>query len=182
MASVGTLRTCGAPAPITLGVRPPSNMRALESLEYESVWDEFDRRFTFRPSVKTFPGINEPSDSITFRFVESDDESMVDELQISIFRALRACNAFAHEVYYLDWQHECYQIEEPIKDNVWANGFPDGDYAVFLANEMSIGSFGHPWEYSICLFGESFVKHVIQQKPRILGAVLRNRALLKTSH
>src|SRR5690606_11818083 len=84
-------------------VRPPQNMRALESLEYKRVWDEFDRRFTFRPSVDSFPGIEEPNDSITFRFVEIDDESMLEELQSSILGALKACSAFAHEVYYLDW-------------------------------------------------------------------------------
>jgi hypothetical protein len=150
-------------------------MRALDSLEYKRVWDEFDSLFTFRPSVEDFPGIEEPKDSITFRLAEGYDDSMLDELQASILGALEACNAFEKEVYYLDWQHESYQIGEPVKEEIWANGFPDGDYAVFLGNGMSIGSFGHPWEYSICLFGENFVKQILQQRPRMLSAVLRNR-------
>ncbi len=150
-------------------------MRALDSLEYKRVWDEFDGLFTFRPSVEAFPGIEEPKDSITFRLAEGYDDSMLDELQASILGALEACNAFEKEVYYLDWQHESYQIGEPVKEEIWANGFPDGDYAVFLGNGMSIGSFGHPWEYSICLFGENFVKQILQQRPRMLSAVLRNR-------
>ena len=150
-------------------------MRALDNLEYKRVWDEFYRLFLFRPSVETFPGIEEPKDSITFRLADDYPDLLVDELKASILGALEACHAFEKEVYYLDWQHESYQIEEPVKKDMLASGFPDGDYAVFLGNEMSIGSFGHPWEYSICFFGENFVKQILQQRPRILGAVLRNR-------
>lgn len=100
---------------------------------------------------------------------------MLDELQASIIGALSSCNAFVQAVYFLDWQHESFQVDGPATEKTWVNGFPDGDYAIFLGNDMSLGTFGHPWEYSICFFGENFVNEVLKNRPRILDSVLRNK-------
>jgi Protein of unknown function (DUF2716) len=151
-------------------------MRELDTHEYTEVWKRFDSKFCFRPSVsESAPGISEPIDSITFRLAEKYEDSWLDELQLSIFNSLQVCNAFKHEVYYLDWQHASYLVNEVDGKEGLLNGFPDGDYAIFLDRDMSIGTFGHPWEYSICVFGEQFVISLLQNKPRILDRVIRNR-------
>jgi hypothetical protein len=150
-------------------------MLTLDRFKYETVWNDFYNKFCFRPSVDAFPGIEEPHDSITFRLADEYDEAMLDELKSSILSSLKICNAFTEEVYFLDWQHESFQLFESKIEEIWVNGFPNGDYAIFLANQMCMGTFGHPWENSICLFGRHFVQEVLNNKPRILDSVIRNR-------
>ena len=150
-------------------------MRRLGNNEYTEVWDNFEKMFSFRPSVKgPFPAIKEPRDSITFLLALNYDDAMIDEFRSAIFNALAECAAESEEIYYLDWQHDCYALNIKASNDSWINGFPDGDYAIFLSKDMSIGTFGHPWEYSICFFGESFAKAIIKQKPSILETVTRN--------
>ncbi len=150
-------------------------MRVLAEVEYDEVWNAFERKFAFRPSVSgPFPGISEPPDSITFRLASNVDEAMLHELKVALWDAFTACGAWSTEIYYLDWQHECYAIDKLSAESSWVNGFPDGDYAILLAKDMHTGAFGHPWEQSICLFGDQFVKRVLQSKPRVLTSVMRN--------
>jgi len=150
-------------------------MRSLVNSEYSEVWDNFEKKFSFRPSVNgPFPAIKEPDDSITFLLAWDHDDAMIDELRNAIFSALAACAIEAQEFYYLDWQHECYALDIKTSAETWINGFPDGDYAIFLSKDMSVGTFGHPWEYSICIFGEAFAKAIIKQKPAMLEKVIRN--------
>ncbi|MFZ6769856.1 DUF2716 domain-containing protein [Undibacterium sp. Di26W] len=150
-------------------------MRALDDDEYAKVWDNFDKTFSFRPSVKgPFPAITEPKDSITFLLAHDYDDALLDELENALFQAFLDCGYASKEVYYLDWQHTCYAITINENNDSWMPGFPDGDYAILLSKDMSVGTFGHPWEYSICIFGESFVKAIIKHKPAIFQKVIRN--------
>ncbi len=32
--------------------------------------------------------------------------------------------------------------------------YPKGDYYIFLRDDLSEGTFGHPWEQTLCVFGE----------------------------
>ena len=36
--------------------------------------------------------------------------------------------------------------------------YPDGDYFAFLSEDFSEGTFGHPWEKTICVLGERLVR------------------------
>jgi len=153
-------------------------MRTLEELEYDNVWNSFENNFSFRPSVSgPFPAINEPKDSITFRLAADYDDVMIDELQSAISDAFMECGIGSQEIYYLDWQHECYAIKINQIPTSWANGFPDGDYAIFITTDMKAGTFGHPWESSICIFGRNFVNSLLKRKPKILKNIIRNEGL-----
>ncbi|MFZ6875979.1 DUF2716 domain-containing protein [Undibacterium sp. Di27W] len=150
-------------------------MRRLVDNEYSEVWDNFQKNFAFRPSVKgPFPAIKEPDDAITFLLARDYDDDMIDELRNAIFSAFAECIPESQEFYYLDWQHECFALNNKTATDFWVNGFPDGDYAIFLSKDMRIGTFGHPWEYSICIFGEAFARAIIKQKPVMLAKVIRN--------
>ncbi|MFB4279141.1 DUF2716 domain-containing protein [Nonomuraea sp. MTCD27] len=35
--------------------------------------------------------------------------------------------------------------------------FPNGDYYVFLSEDRTNGTFGHPWEQTLCIFGTSLI-------------------------
>jgi len=39
--------------------------------------------------------------------------------------------------------------------------FPNGDYTIFLTEDMSTGTFGHPWEQTLCVFGEPMVSALV---------------------
>ncbi|WP_406045041.1 DUF2716 domain-containing protein [Micromonospora sp. NBC_00898] len=63
----------------------------------------------------------------------------------------------------LDWQHTSYHFwphrQACRPDQEWPiEIFPDGDYYIFLTPDMSCGTFGHPWEQTLCVFGEPLVK------------------------
>jgi hypothetical protein len=62
----------------------------------------------------------------------------------------------------LDWQHQTYRFWphrltcQP--DQQWQTEvFPNGDYYIFLTEDMSTGTFGRPWEQTLCIFGEPLV-------------------------
>ncbi len=40
--------------------------------------------------------------------------------------------------------------------------FPDGDYHIVLTEDMTIGTFGHPWEQTLCVFGAALVDTLAQ--------------------
>jgi hypothetical protein len=35
--------------------------------------------------------------------------------------------------------------------------FPHGDYYIFLEEGMTMGTFGHPWEKTLCVFGQDLI-------------------------
>ena len=36
--------------------------------------------------------------------------------------------------------------------------FPNGDYYIFARPDFSTGTFGHPWEKTLCVFGSELVQ------------------------
>jgi len=38
--------------------------------------------------------------------------------------------------------------------------FPDGDYYAFLRHDFSMGTFGHPWERTLCVFGKALIERL----------------------
>ena len=38
--------------------------------------------------------------------------------------------------------------------------YPDIDYAICLSADLKTGTFGHPWEQTICVFGSELIKIV----------------------
>ncbi|SDZ21211.1 Protein of unknown function [Micromonospora pattaloongensis] len=66
----------------------------------------------------------------------------------------------------LDWQHQMYRFWPHrfacLPDPQWQTEvFPTGDYYIFLTEDMSTGTFGHPWEKTLCVFGEPLVSSLV---------------------
>lgn len=151
-----------------------ATMRSLENIEYEHVWAAFYDKFKFKPSVNgPFPAIVEPSQSVAFRLRDQHTDDELDELREAIFHAFSVAEMQVDEVYYLDWQHECFGIKIGSMSSR-VNGYPDGDYAILVEKSMRSGTFGHPWEGSICFLGDVFVREILKRRPSILGDVIRN--------
>jgi hypothetical protein len=47
----------------------------------------------------------------------------------------------------------------------------------FWRNIFIFGVFGHPWEHTICVFGESLLIKVDKQKPVLFNTLLRTNGI-----
>ncbi|MFF5226045.1 DUF2716 domain-containing protein [Dactylosporangium sp. NPDC000521] len=131
-------------------------------------WEPFHQRFDFRPGMRSWPAINEPVPSVTIDlapiFAGSHPEfsagaSAVGHLALVAFaRVLEPGTS----VVVLDWQHQTYRFWPHLfacqPDQRWPTPVvPNGDYSVFLTEDMRTGTFGHPWEQTLCVFGDRLV-------------------------
>jgi hypothetical protein len=157
--------------------------------EADAVWDEFYSRFKFRPSVNRddWPGIVEPTPSATysladgFQRVRDRNELLANgsELNVAMLDAFRSCTAEEEQLYVLDWQHPCFRFQphREFPSAEWSQWetpvFPDGDYYIFLQQSFEFGTFGHPWEQSLCVFGQRLLEAFNSKSVRWLGPVIR---------
>ncbi|UFS57638.1 DUF2716 domain-containing protein [Subtercola endophyticus] len=145
--------------------------RALQDPEYKAVWDQFYERFQFRAGISSadWPGIREPTPSITFDlFGIVDRPRLASAVQAINSEALR-CFIWEmpdiREMLVLDWQHSAYWLNPAVESlqppddpiNGYPTVHPDGDYYSFLSPDMREGTFGHPWERTICVMGDRLI-------------------------
>ncbi len=63
-------------------------------------------------------------------------------------------------VYALEWQKPGYRFipsvaSPPGRIDSWlVPVIPDGDYYLFVASDLRFGWLSHPWEQSVCVYGE----------------------------
>ncbi|MDH6280004.1 DUF2716 domain-containing protein [Prescottella agglutinans] len=62
----------------------------------------------------------------------------------------------------MGWQHPGYRFDAAVHsatcDAEWrVPVYPNGDYYIFVREDLSDGTFGHPWERTLCVFGERLV-------------------------
>jgi hypothetical protein len=144
--------------------------------ECDQAWDKFYAQFGFRPDYyeRDAPAIREPHPSLVYKFAQGRSESDLDELEEFFRRAFAALTPPGRIMYALDWQHECYKFS-PHED--WSDLpigiFPNGDYYIFFDEALAYGTFGHPWQSSLCVFGEPLVRAVQLNRPRILATLIR---------
>lgn len=72
-----------------------------------------------------------------------------------------------HELSTLDWQHLAYRFVPANQALTWQVEwkipiYPDGDYFAFLSEDYAEGTFGHPWEQTICVMGERLIDSLAQ--------------------
>ena len=152
----------------------------LPELDYDRYWDRFFREFKFRPDVSLFPGIKEPTPSITWSiesaWLDPDPlmrktHSSFNEAMLPAFKRVIAESA---SLIVLEWHGTCYKFRPrqysgsfiPIgNDNgedetaSWKVAvIPDGEYYIFLSEDFRFGTFGHPWESTICVWGEELLE------------------------
>jgi hypothetical protein len=134
----------------------------LEEPEYSAVWDAFDERFEFTPTGgRSLRAIRDPAPSVTFD-IRGISVAAAAGIEASSRRAFIADFGADVEVLVLDWQHDAFWVRPgqggPVA--VGADGFPlvptvlpDGDYYIHTTADLDNGTFGHPWEQSLCVFG-----------------------------
>jgi len=148
----------------------------LDESSYRDVWDMFYSRFAFKPDyhARNRPAIIEPPPFVTYRFRDAYGDEDVDDLNRRFVHAFKEITDPGECMYALDWQHESY-IFCPHED--WSDLpisiFPDGDYFIFLNKDFTQGTFGHPWQRSLCVFGERLLQVIREGTPNIIEAVIR---------
>jgi len=147
----------------------------LQKDEYESTWSKFVKKFDFKPNYySSEPAICEPENSVVFRFKSSFTDAELDNFEAIIEEAFRRLNIGGDSMYALDWQHDSYRFNPQDEyRGLPISVFPDGDYFIFLSPDMSFGTFGRPWQDTICVFGTDLVKYIENSKPDIFQRVER---------
>ncbi|MFJ9811261.1 DUF2716 domain-containing protein [Streptomyces sp. NPDC101158] len=147
------------------------------------LWDRLHGEFGFRPSTSTFPGIDEPVPSVTWSLDALDtpdgagDEDRLEALEAVIRGALKDLSPPGGLLGFLDWQHTGYVFDPHRVGGPGRPGAacPDGDYYLNVHPELRFGTFGHPWEHTLCVWGEDLLAAVEGQFIALLGAPLRRR-------
>jgi hypothetical protein len=141
----------------------------LEGEIEDAVWNRYRKEFSFKPSVTPadWPSIIEPTPSVTYSIATLYDQEhfweFVGEIHQKALTAFRNRVLPEQKLYVLDWQHPCYSFNAHFAFNAeqfdeWRIPvFPDGDYYIFLAEDFTFGTFGHPWEQTICVFGQALI-------------------------
>ncbi|WP_246594970.1 DUF2716 domain-containing protein [Actinoplanes auranticolor] len=135
-------------------------------------WDLFYQRFAFRPGMASWPAIDEPRPSVTFDlgpiFAGSHPQFMAGTAAINSLALVALTRVLEPDasVVVLDWQHQTYRFWPHLfacqPDQRWPTTVvPNGDYYIFLTEDMSTGTFGHPWERTLCVFGEQLVSALV---------------------
>jgi Protein of unknown function (DUF2716) len=156
----------------------------LDEAERDTIWDRFEHRFAFRPHIRLFPGFDEPADSTTFSISgvfgdESRYEQTRRACESAFVEAVSGVVASGDFIYALDWQHPAYRFwpHRPIERDEcgdWTVPFiPDGDYYCFVDRELRFGTLGHPWEQTLCVFGDQLLAGLEAVFIDLLGSPIR---------
>lgn len=102
--------------------------------------------------------------------------------------ALTACTRPDGSLLILNWLHESYRLRPHMQPTEmflhhaletqlrpgWPLGrYPNGDYHILIAEDFRYGTFGHPWEQTLCLFGADLLTLVANEITGLLGSILR---------
>ena len=159
----------------------------LNESDYEKIWGKFFKVFGFNyvyPNDRG-TGILEPTPSITFSLqkIFADHqafykaEKSINVLFHDLFKSLLDSNAW---LYALDLNHPAYyfyphhpSIHKKSFPGCLPHIFPDGDYYIFLAQDFSYGTFGHPLEQTLCVFGQQLIDALAQHQSKFLSNIIR---------
>jgi len=165
-------------ASLAVGEAMDGAWEILTETEMDTAWDRFYAEFNFRPSghPQDWPSIKEPTPSATYSISSfygamSNPRVLEKDLNVKTLEALRICVEPERRLYALDWQHNCYWLYphrrfDAHRSRAWkVPVLPNGDYYIFIAEDFSFGLFGHPWEQTICVFGQALLNALAQNMP-----------------
>jgi len=175
----------GPPAPDTRPVK-----MLLADPEYDAVRLAFQERFSFKPSITYYPAVEEPEDSVTWYVGDIGDtyqlqrrrdlpaDHRVQRIQRVIQRGLRACARPGEPLFAIDWFHQGYRFDPFRVGGAGQPAWPGpvcraGDYHKLLPADLRLGTFYHPWEESLCVFGPELLAEVEEELTEILPVVMR---------
>jgi len=149
----------------------PIGWTALDHSAQTKHWTTFESKYGFRPGTKpaSWPAIAEPTPSMTFDLdwhsfsTLASSAARVDAVNAEALRCFVTEFADDPAFVVLDWQHTCYSFNaeahaSAAEDAEWrVPVYPNGDYYIFARDGFDEGTFGHPWERTLCIFGPRMV-------------------------
>ncbi|MFJ8212882.1 DUF2716 domain-containing protein [Streptomyces sp. NPDC096033] len=168
-----TLAPEGAPAATT---RP---VLGLGGAVQHALWDRLWGEFGFRTKVVDMPGFAPPAPSATWPLGDPVEEH-TRPLEHAVRRALTAATEPGRRLYWLDWQHPCYDFDphrvgRPGQPPWPGWAYPDGDFYLYVDPGLRFGTFGHPWEHTLTVFGAPLLAAAEAGLTRLLGDPVRRR-------
>lgn len=166
-AELTTVRTYRwAPPGKPQGTRPA---RWLSMAEESLLWDRLENGFGF-------PDVEPPAPSVTWRLPEAP----TDEPDRILRPALRALTRPGQRLHWLDWQHVCHDFDPhrvggPGEPPWPGRVYPNGDYYLYVHPDLRFGTFGHPWEQTLSIWGAGLLASVEAELTGLLGEPLRRR-------
>lgn len=159
------------------------------ALPYDDAWAAFDARFQFKPDFyeRTAPAILLAEESIVIdlapifehegpRFAAGEAAINAAALRSFVWLAGKA------DLTALDWQHTPYRYSPAAhvmsdRDHLPVPVFPNGDYYIHASDGLEWGTFGHPWQQTLTLWGmpliESLGKELLTWLPQHPQSSLR---------
>jgi len=158
----------------------------LSDEEYKLVWGNIYDTFKFNPKFeetineKEFLELPKPFkvyDMHLFTNYLKDDSVVIDDDYYNNFNKLITdifinCMGTDEFLYVLDWQHSSFRYNPKSEDKMprfleteeyniyFPDFYPDGDYYLFVAKDLSWGYFTHPWKQELWIFGEMLLKEI----------------------
>lgn len=156
----------------------------------EPAWYWVYQALEFSPSTypSAWPGFREPRPSLTWNLAADDADRRSadfrfgpysvkeDDVARIALHALRECVRPEEWVWALHWQQRSYRFfpHRLGESEQWQVPiFPAAGYPLFLAWDFRFGTLGHPWERSLCVFGQDLVESVERHAKSALSSVLR---------
>ncbi|MFB7784033.1 DUF2716 domain-containing protein [Streptomyces vinaceus] len=147
------------------------------------LWDRFYADFDFKPSMTYRPTITHPSPSTVWN-LHSHHRLVPDlpaELDAIVHRGLLAATEPGEFVYWLDWQHDGYRYDPRRTDlpgrppRPGEGTYPNGDYYLNVTHDLRLGTFGHPWEQTLTVWGPTLLAAIDAELTDLLGEPVRRR-------
>ncbi|MEV6683477.1 DUF2716 domain-containing protein [Streptomyces erythrochromogenes] len=148
------------------------------------LWERFYADFDFKPSTTYRPTITDPSPSTVWN-LHSHHRLVPDlpaELDAIVRRGLLAATEPGEFVYWLDWQHDGFRYDPrrtglPGRPPRPGEGtYPNGDYYLNVTHDLRLGTFGHPWEQTLTVWGPTLLAAVEAELTELLGDPVRHRS------
>ncbi|MGW4396476.1 DUF2716 domain-containing protein [Amycolatopsis nivea] len=156
----------------------------------EPAWYWVHDKLRFWPSTfaHDWPGFHEPRPSAAWDLSTGEYDRASAEFRLgpyaveehdvarAVLAALQETTAEDDWLWVLHWQHQSFKFwPHRMQHNApWpVSVFPRGDYHLFLAADFSYGTLGHPWERTLCVFGEKLLPAVEKHADGILTNQLR---------
>ncbi|MFT3872261.1 MAG: DUF2716 domain-containing protein [Nocardioides sp.] len=137
-------------------------------VDYDSAWTPFNERFGFVANYyeRDRPAVQLPPDSLVIDlspvFEHNGPRFAAGEAGINA-AALRAFVWLVEgdELVALDWQHPAYRYSpgrQALSDDIPAIPvFPNGDYYAHMTPDLRWGTFGHPWQQTLTIWGNDLI-------------------------
>ncbi|GAA1657890.1 DUF2716 domain-containing protein [Fodinicola feengrottensis] len=149
-------------------------------LDDERWRQRFQADFQFRPgtTVSSWPAIREPAGAVTIDLapIFTAAGRGADDLDTQVLAAMIEAFPGGTGLAALDWFHSGFWFVPAHGELPPVRPFPNGDYHIFLTEDLTSGLFGHPWEQTLCVFGAGLVAALVPELTRWLPVKRDKRA------